>query len=258
MQSRNPVLGRRGAFSRGGYATSDVPSAERLERMYAAPAYTPPRAMTYDDVVMRTAATLGVLLVAGAASWVLNLGLGVAIVALLVGFGLAMYIIFRRSANPAPILAYAAAEGVVLGVVSHVYESAYAGIVVQAILGTVLAFVGMLAVYASGRIRVTPKFTKIVVGAGFALVGLMIVNLVARIFLPTGIGIRADTPLGIAFSLVAIVVGCLFLALDFASIEHGVRRGAPQREAWVAAFGLTLTLVWIYLEILRLLSYLRD
>lgn len=258
MESRNPVLTRRNAFTRGGYATFDVPSAERLREMYAAPSYSPRRTMTLDDVVVRTAMTLGTLIVAGAAAWWLDVGIGIAFVAMLVGFGLALFISFRHSTSPALILTYAAVEGVVLGVISHAFESAYGGIVVQAVLGTVLAFVGMLVAYSSGKIRITPRFTKIAIGAGFALVGLMLVNLVASLFLSSGIGIRADTPLGILFSLVAIAVGCMFLALDFHAVEQGVRGGAPEREAWIAAFGLTVTLVWLYLEILRLLRYIQN
>ncbi len=265
MESRNPVLGRRGAFSRGGHASFDVPSDQQLRDMYEAPAYTPPRRMTIDDVVVRTAITLGVLVAVAAASWWLGLGIGWAFGGLVVGLGLALFIIFKRSTNPALVLAYAAAEGVVLGVISHFFAAAYSGgtgiassIVVQAVLGTVLAFAGMLAAYSTGVIKVTRKFVKAVVGAGVALLGLMVINLVAYLFVGGGIGIRTDSTLGILFSVAAIIVGCLFLALDFAAIEGGIKAGAPEKEAWLAAFGLTVTLVWLYIEILRLLSYLQS
>lgn len=258
MESRNPILGRSDAFGRGGSSTSRVPSDRDLQQMYDAPSYAPPGRMTIDDVVMRTAATLSVLVVAGAAAWVLGLSLSVAMIALFVGLGLAMVNIFKRQISPPLVLAYAAAEGVVLGVISHVYASAYSGIVVQAVLGTVLAFIGMLAAYGSGLIKVTSRFVKGVIGAGIALVGLMVLNLVVSLFTDSGLGLRADTPLGILFSLAAIVIGCLFLALDFHAVEQGIKAGTPEREAWRAAFGLTVTLVWIYLEILRLLSYLRE
>lgn len=264
MESRNPVLGRRGAFSRGG--APGVPSAGDLRRMYEAPSYAPPRRMTIDDVVVRTGATLAVLVAVAAVAWWRNLPLPWAFGGLIVGLGLALFIAFKRSTNPALILAYAAAKGLFLGVISHVFSSAQSSpagglvssIVVQAILGTALAFAGMLAVYSSGVIRVTRKFVKGVIGAGIALLGLMIVNLVASLFVGGGIGIRGGGALAIVFSVVAIIVGCLFLVLDFAAIESGIAAGAPQREAWLAAFGLTVTLVWIYLEILRLLSYLRQ
>lgn len=255
MESRNPVLSRRDAFSR------TPPSAEQLETMYRAPAYAPEqpavRRMTLDDVVVRSVVTLGTLVAVAAVAWWLDLGIGFAFVGLVVGFVLAMVIAFKRVTSPALVLTFAGAEGLLLGVVSHYFENAYAGIVVQAVLGTVLAFTTMLGVYATRIIRVTPRFTKIVVGMGGALVLLMLVNLVSYLFLPEGIGIRTDSTLGILFSVVAIGVGCLFLALDFDMIERGIQEGAPEREAWLAAFGLTVTLVWIYLEILRLLSYLR-
>lgn len=259
MESRNPILGKSNSFSRGGYATfNEVPSDRELRQMYDAPAYAPPRGMTIDDVVMRTAITLGVLVAVGAAAWVLNLGIGFAFVGIIVGLGLALFISFKRKTNPALVLAYAAAEGLALGVISHVFSNAYHGIVVQAVLGTVLAFIGMLAAYSAGLIKVTSRFVKGVIGAGIALLGLMVLNLVLSFFIDGGLGIREAGPLGILFSVVAIVVGCLFLVLDFAAIEHGIKAGAPEREAWLAAFGLTVTLVWIYLEILRLLSYLRE
>lgn len=255
MESRNPILSRRDAFSRLD------PSVERLEEMYRAPAYQPERPlqrkMTIDDVVVRSGMTLGTVVAVAALAWWLDLGFPFAILGLIGGFVLAMVIAFKRVTNPPVILSYAGLQGLVLGVISHFFESAFQGIVVHAVLGTVLAFGAMLGVYATRIIRVTPKFTKVVVGMGGALVLLMLVNLVSRLFLPDGIGIRADTPLGILFSLVAIGVGCLFLMLDFDMIERGIQAGAPEREAWLAAFGLTVTLVWIYLEILRLLSYLR-
>lgn len=255
MESRNPVLSRRDAFRRLD------PSVERLEEMYQAPAYAPERPlqrrMTIDDVVVRSALTLGTLVAVGAVAWWLDLGVGFAILGLIGGFVLAMVIAFKRVTNPAVILAYAGLQGLVLGVISHYFETRFQGIVVQAVLGTVLAFGAMLGVYATRIIRVTPKFTKVVVGMGGALVLLMLVNLVSYLFLPSGIGIRTDSTLGILFSLVAIGVGCLFLMLDFDMIERGIQAGAPERESWLAAFGLTVTLVWIYLETLRLLSYLR-
>lgn len=262
MQSRNPVLGKRGTFSRGGHAGFDVPTDRQLHEMYSAPAYSPPRPMTIDDVVLRTAATLGTLVVAAGAAWWLNFPVGIAILALFVGLGLALFISFKHRPSPPLVLLYAVAEGVVLGTISHFFAvayngngSQYGGVVMQAVLGTVLAFVGVLVAYSTRMVRVTPKFVKGVIGAGIALLALMVVNMVSYLFLPEGIGIRGGGALGILFSLAAIVVACLFLVLDFASIESAIKSGAPEREAWMAAFGLTVTLVWLYLEMLRLVSY---
>lgn len=263
MRSSNPILTRQGGFGRGG----GTPSADQLSQMYNAPSYTGERPMTVDDVVLRTAATLGTVLVVGVLSWALDLSIGFAIIGALAGFVLAMVNIFKKKVSPPLILAYAACEGLFLGVFSHYFDTTYSdgggnplvsSIVTQAVIGTTLAFVGMLAAYSLRVIRVTQRFTKIVVGAGFALVGLMLVNLLAGLFIPGGLGLRSGGTTAIIFSLIAIGIGCLFLALDFHEVEQGVRMRAPRSQAWTAAFGLTLTLVWIYLEILRLLSYFRD
>ena len=251
MQSSNPVLTRTDTFTRAAFPP---PSVGDLETMYAAP-----ERMTVDDVVVRTASLLGVLATTGTVAWVLDLGRGPAILAALAGFVLAMVITFKRVSSPPLILGYAALEGVFLGAISHSFNLAYPGIVVQAVLGTATAFAGMLIAFKSGRIRVTPRFTKMVVGAGIGLLGLMLVNLIAGLIGGgNGLGLRDGGPLAIVFSLVAIGVACLFLALDFDHIEKAIAAGAPERESWLAAFGLVVTLVWLYLEILRLLSYFRD
>ncbi len=154
----------------------------------------------------------------------------------------------------------AASYGVAVGLISHAYNDVYNGVVLQAVTGTALAFGATLTVYALRIVRVTPKFTRFVIAAGLGLVGLMVLNLLVSIFHVGGIGIRGNGMLGVVFSVAAILVGCLYLLLDFDAIETGVRTGAPPKTAWLAAFGLTLTLVWIYLEMLRFLSrfYSRD
>ncbi|MEV5711798.1 Bax inhibitor-1/YccA family protein [Actinoallomurus sp. NPDC052274] len=256
MESRNPVLSRRGAF--GHQAAGGAPSVYQLEAMYNASAYAPPRSMTIDDVVVRSFLTLGTLVVAGAAAWVLvpdRLANAVALAAVVVGLICWAILTFGRRVNPVLVLGYAAAYGVAVGVVSHAYNSVYNGVVLQAVVGTALAFGATLAVYALRIVRVTPKFVRFVVAAGLALLGLMVLNLLVSFFHVGGIGIRENGPLGIVFSLAAILVGCFYLLLDFSSIEDGVRSGAPRKAAWLAAFGLTVSLVWIYLELLRFLSY---
>ena len=126
------------------------------------------------------------------------------------------------------------------------------------VVGTALAFGAMLAVHSLRIIRVTPKFTRFVIAAGIALMGLMVVNWLASFFIEDGIGIRSGGPLSFIFSIAAILVGCFFLLLDFNDIEQGVAAGIPDRYAWLMAFGLTVTLVWIYLEVLRFLSYFSN
>jgi uncharacterized YccA/Bax inhibitor family protein len=228
--------------------------------MYNAPSYAPPvsRPLTIDDVVVRGFITLGTLVVTAAVAWALNLGLAFAVVGAIAGLVLGLIISFRQSTNPALILGYSVAYGVAVGVVSHFYENFSSGIVFQAVAGTALAFGAMLAVHALKIIRVTPRFTRYVVGAGIALMGLMVVNWLASYFIADGIGIRSGGPLAYVFSIAAILVGCFFLLLDFNEIEQGVRAGVPERYAWLMAFGLTVTLVWIYLEILRFISYFTN
>jgi uncharacterized YccA/Bax inhibitor family protein len=225
--------------------------------MYNAPAYTPQRSMTIDDVVVRSFLTLGTLVVAGALAWVFvpaSAAGAVSLLAIIVGLVFWAIVTFGRKVNPALVIGFAASYGVAMGLISHAYNDVYHGVVLQAVIGTALAFGSMLTVYALRIVRVTQKFARFTIAAGLALVGLMILNLLVSIFHVGGIGIRGDGPLGVIFSVAAILVGCLYLLLDFNSIEEGVRTGAPEKAAWLAAFGLTLTLVWIYLEMLRFLS----
>ncbi len=257
MQSRNPVFSRsRQSAGWGGQA----PTPGQLQNMYDAPSYAPPtqpafRAMTLDDVVVRSFMTLGTLVVAAAASWYLDVPLAVAIGSAIVALVLGLIASFTMSTNPALILGYAAFEGVFLGTISSLFEGQISGIVLQAVLGTAMAFGGVLAVYTLRIVRVTPKMVKYVIAAAIAALGLIVVNLVAGIFVPGGLGLRDGGTLAIVFSAAMILLGCFFLLLDFDSIEQGVKEGAPAKFAWQCAFGLTLSLVWIYLEVLRLLSY---
>ncbi|MEV0148561.1 MULTISPECIES: Bax inhibitor-1/YccA family protein [unclassified Nonomuraea] len=261
MESKNPVFSRTRQQSAGWGAPTPTPG--QLQNMYDTPSYAPPvrpafRTMTLDDVVVRGFMTLGTLVVGAAAAWYFQVSMGVAAAAAIVALVLGLVASFKQSVNPALILGYALFEGVFLGAISRVYESFFNGIVLQAVLGTALAFGAVLAVYALRIVRVTPKLVKFVVAAGLAAVGLMLVNLVVGIFVDGGLGLRTDSPLGWGFSLLMILVGCFFLLLDFDSIEQGVREGAPEKFAWQCAFGLTLSLVWIYLEVLRFISYFTN
>ncbi|HEY3693606.1 MAG TPA: Bax inhibitor-1/YccA family protein [Pseudonocardiaceae bacterium] len=224
---------------------------------------TTTRPMTVDDVVTKTGITLAVLIATGVATYLSGLW-GLALPAALIGFVLAMVVIFKKLVSPPLILAYAAVEGVFLGGISGVigqYVQRVTGsnsIVLEAITGTVLVFVGMLVVYKTGAVRVTPRFTKWITGALIGVVGLMIVNLIANFFIPGGLHLRDGGPLAILFSLVVIGIAAFSLLLDFDAADQAIRAGAPERTAWYIAFGLTVTLVWLYLEILQLLSYLRE
>jgi uncharacterized YccA/Bax inhibitor family protein len=259
--AENPVIRKFGEASR----RVATPSPAELQGMYDAPAYTGPqvgqRYMTLDSVVQRTGAMLLTILATGAVSWQLATtkdALPILLVGLMGSIALGFYMAFTMKVNAGTALVYAALEGTWLGAVSRAFESWKHGVVVQAILGTVMVAAGMLFVYRIGAIRVTPKFTRVVVGATIGAFGLMLVNLVAYLFHPGGLGLRTGGGLAIMFSLVCIVIAAMNLVLDFDMVEQGIRNGADEKLAWYAAFGITVTLVWLYIEILRLLSYLRD
>lgn len=261
MESKNPVFSR-SRRQAGGWAPPS-PSPDVLQNMYDAPSYAPPsrpayRTMTLDDVVVRGFLTLGALVVAAAAAWILNVPPVVAIGAAVVALILGLIASFTQSTNPALILAYAAFEGVFLGKISQLFEGMVGGIVLQAVLGTAFAFGAVLTVYALRVIRVTPKLVKYGIAAAIAAIGLILVNLLVGIFNGVGLGLRTDSPIGWIFSIVMILIGCFFLLLDFDSVEQGVKQGAPEKFAWQCAFGLTLSLVWIYLEVLRFVYYFSN
>ncbi|WP_210158447.1 Bax inhibitor-1/YccA family protein [Microbispora oryzae] len=259
MESRNPIFARRGAAGRSSWS-GPTPTVGQLNDMYAAPSYAPPaeRAMTIDDVVVRGSMTLGTLFLAAALSWYFDVGWGLAFPAMIVGLVLGLIVSFRQSTNPALILGYSVCYGIAIGVLSHGMNTAYDGIVLQAVVGTMVAFGGTLAVYALRIFRPTPKFTKFVVAAAFGAIGLMLLNWIAGYFEPGGLGLRTDSAIGWIFSVAMILLGCFFLLLDFDQIDQSVRAGVPERYSWLMAFGLTLSLVWLYLEILRFISYFTN
>jgi uncharacterized YccA/Bax inhibitor family protein len=261
--AQNPVINKFGqAATRG---TAPTPSPVDLQKMYDQPAYAGPRAparyMTLDDVVQRTGAMLLVVLAAGAVSWELTstrAALPLLLVGAMGGLALGLYMSFTMKANAATSLVYAAFEGAFLGAISRIFDNRFPGIVIQAVAGTAMVAGGMLFVYKIGAIRVTPKFTRIVVGATIGVFGLMVVNLIAYLFHPGGIGLRDGGVLAIGFSLLCIVIASMNLVMDFDMIERGIRQGVDQKFAWFASFGLMVTLIWLYLEILRMLSYFRE
>ncbi|MBQ1099319.1 Bax inhibitor-1/YccA family protein [Streptomyces sp. b94] len=304
MRSRNPVFSRRGFSRDNGYAgfnaapqaggpavatqgnpyaqgTQGTPYAQPVGNPYAQNPYAqqdqqygaPPQApatadrMTMDDVVIRTASTLGVLVVTAALAWALlpvddaNIGrsIGFGIGAAVIGMVLALVQSFKRKASPALILTYAAFEGVFLGVISSVVDNRIAdGAAMQAVIGTMAVFAGVLIAYKAGWIRVNRRFYGFVMAAALGFVFLMMVNLMFAVFGGgDGLGFRSGT-LGVVFGIVGIILGACFLAMDFKQVEDGLAYGAPREEAWLAAFGLTLTLVWLYLEFLRLIAILNS
>jgi uncharacterized YccA/Bax inhibitor family protein len=266
MPSSNPAFGRgfQSATRSGQFGAAGSTYAPPAPHdPYAAPspyARSTTRYLTMDDVVTKTGLTFLVTVVAAAGIWALpgTTGWALALPAILVGLILGLVIAFKMISNPAATLAYAAVEGVFLGAISEAFDMRWPGIVIQAVIGTLGVFAGMLVVYKTGAIRVTPKLTRWVVGALVGVLVLVVVNLIASFITPGGLGLRDGGPIAIIFSLVVIGVGAFSLLLDFDMADEAIRRGAPAKFAWYIAFGLLVTVVWLYLEILRLLSYLRN
>jgi uncharacterized YccA/Bax inhibitor family protein len=258
MQSRNPVFNRSEAFSRRGYAgfTEAPPVAgQQLEEMYNAPAATGVQTgrMTIDDVVVKTGLMFAVLVPLAGLNYYLGsplLTFGGMIAGLIVG----LVIAFKQSTNAALILTYAGLEGLFVGGISKVFETQWNGIVAQAVLGTLSVFGVALFAYRSGRIRVTPKFQRTVLIAGGGYLVFCLINLGVVAF--TDNNLRGGL-FGILIGLFAITLAAAFLIMDFDFAEQGVRNGLPERYSWLAAFGLVVTLVWLYIEFLRLISILR-
>lgn len=251
-QSSNPVFQRSAPLIE---SLRGAPTAQE-----AAAVYGTPQRLTVDDIMVKTGLLLGILVVTGALAWSLDLGGGLVAVAAIAGFALAMVNIFKRQVSPPLVLAYAAAQGIAVGAISRIYETAYSGIVVQAVVGTVAVFGAVTLGYQQGWLRATPRFTKVVTYGFLGLFGLLVVNLIASLFTSSGdaLGFRGgNVGLSILFSVAFIGFGAMTFVLDFDQAERMVAAGAPERESWRIAFGLVVGLVWLYLEVLRLLSYLQ-
>lgn len=280
-ETSNPVF-RSLPKQRGGYAqfgTGAAPMQGYGADPYAAPYQAPyqearaSRPLTIDDVVTKTGITLAVLAVSAVVSYFLvsaNLALAMplTLIGALGGLGLVLVATFgRKQDSPAIVLSYAVLEGLFLGAISFVFANfsvshANAGVLIgEAVMGTFGVFFGMLVVYKTGAIRVTPKFTRMLVAAMFGVLALMLGNFVLAMFGVgggTGLGLRSGGPLAIIFSLVCIGIAAFSFLIDFDAADQMVRAGAPEKAAWGIALGLTVTLVWLYIEILRLLSYLQN
>lgn len=171
----------------------------------------------------------------------------------------AMITIFKKTMAPTTAPAYAILEGITLGIFSYMYESAYSGIIIQAVLLTVSVFIALLLCYKSGLIAATENFRLAVVSATLGIFFVYILSFVGH-FVGFEIPYLHDSgPIGIGISVIIVAVAALNLVLDFDFIERGSERGnLPGYMEWYGAFGLLVTLVWLYIEILRLLAKLRD
>jgi uncharacterized YccA/Bax inhibitor family protein len=279
-ESSNPVF-RSLPKQQGGYAQFGTGAAGYgAQAVHADPFVTDQRQagvarpLTIDDVVTKTGITLGVLTAVAVVSYFLvaqNIalampltligGLGGLVLVLIATFG-------RKMDNPAIVLSYAVLEGMFVGAISFLFANVYvsggtsAGAMIsQAVLGTLGVFFGMLVVYKTGAIRVTPKFTRFIVAGLFGVLALMLGNFVLAMFGVgggEGMGLRSGGTLAIIFSLICIGLAAFSFLIDFDSADQMIRAGAPEKAAWGVALGLTVTLVWLYVEILRLLSYFNS
>ena len=253
-----------------------------LEGMYAAPsagAIETDR-MTVEDTVWKTTGLFGILLVFAAVGWFFTLG-GAAVprtpsavaiwpwaVGALGGFVLAMVVSFtsRKKVRPALIFAYAAFEGLFIGGVSAFFEVMWPGIVLQATLATVAVVAVTLALFASGKVRASAKMTKIVMIAmlGYLVFSLLNVGLMLFNVLPQDqmFGLYsakvAGIPLGLIIGVLVVFLAAYSLVMDFDQVQQGVRNGAPRQYGWLGGFGIMVTVVWLYVEILRMIAIARS
>jgi uncharacterized YccA/Bax inhibitor family protein len=281
MQSRNPILNNSDTFNgraaqnyghqayaaggqgHQGYGQQTPPSDPSTWTYPTGQAIE--ERMTIDSVVMRTALTLGVLIVTGALTWVFlpdgadggsDYVTGAWIGGALVGAALGLVLSFQRVISPPLVMLYAVAEGLFLGAASEAFENWYPGIVAQAVVGTIAAFIATLAAYKFFNIQVTSGFRKWVTIFGLGFFVLVFGDFLLGLF-HAQLGFNEFGPLGLIMSFVGLGLGVLYLILDFDMVEKGVAMGAPERESWRAAFALTAALVLIYIELLRIFAILR-
>lgn len=262
------------------HASMNAATNAQLEGMYTAPAAGAIETdrMSVEDTVWKTAGLFGILLVTAVVGWVWTLGglrfdpyAGVSmmpwIIGALGGFVLAMVITFtaRKRVVPGLIFAYAAFEGLFVGGISAFFEGLWPGIVMQATLATVAVVGVTLALFASGKVRASAKMTKIFMIAMLGYLAFSVLNLV---LMWTGVvtdpfGMHGapspifGLPWGVIIGVFVVFMAAYSLVLDFDRIQQGVRNGAPRKFGWMGAFGIMVTVVWLYVEILRIIAIVR-
>ncbi len=237
-------------------------SPEQLANMYQQPSATPADTgrMTYGSVINRSSLVFLMIIAGAVFGWTFanpthGAGLVIYFIAALVGLVTGLVNAFKREPSPLLISVYSVSQGVFLGGLSAMFELRWPGIVFQAVLATLSVFAVVLALYRSGKVRATPKMTRIVL---IAMVGYLVFSLANFVLMITGVvdgafGLRSGW-LGIAIGVLAVLLASYSLVMDFTAIEEGVRAGAPERYSWTAAFGLAATMIWLYVEILRILA----
>ncbi len=250
-------------FGPGGYP--GAPSAEQLDQMYQRPSAGPVDTgrVTFDVVIMKTLALFGLLVVAAGVAWftvsvnprmVTPLWYGGMFGGLVIG----LVIAFMRKVSVPLIVLYAVLEGLFVGALSRVLEANFKGIVMTAVVATLCTFAGMFVGYKTGVVKVTSKTRRIF---GMMLIGYMLFSLVNLLGLmlgwTSGWGFGGTGAMGLLISVLGVALASYSLAVDFDSVDQAVRMGAPQKYSWLLAHGIIVSLVWLYIEILRLLARLR-
>lgn len=271
MKSNNPVFSRSEEFNRVSANSYGTPTSDPSTWGTGTPGQVDEGRMTIDSVVQKTAVSVFLVFATAFATWwwvgdvvdvngvdqdAYSRALTLAMLGAGGAFLLSLANSFKRVISPALVLAFAAVEGVALGAISKVFEAQFEGIVIQAVLGTFAAFIGTLAAYKFFEIKVGNKFRTFVIAGMFGMVGLGLLSLVLSFF-GINTGLYGNGPLGFVFALAGLVLGVFMLILDFDFVENGVAAGLPERESWRAAFGLTVSLVWIYTNLLRILAIVR-
>jgi uncharacterized YccA/Bax inhibitor family protein len=272
LRSANPALSSRtfdfGSYERAAAADAARQAGDPVGERAAAPAKT----MTLSGTALKTLMLVGLVTVAAAYTWSIALPetppadgglidqrvLPWVIGGALGGFVVGLVAVFWKRAAPVLAPLYAALEGLFLGGISAMFEASYPGIALQAVLCTFGTLAALLIVYLTGLIKPTEN---VKLGIAAATGGVFLVYLFTFIFslFTEGVPlIHQSGPIGIGFSVVVIIIAALNLVLDFDFIEQGVEKGAPRYMEWYAAFGLLVTLVWLYIEFLRLLAKLRE
>lgn len=237
---------------------------DQVQQSYHGPAATSRQTgrMTIDDVVMKSATVIGAVILVAIAAWQFvpaALATAVMIIGLVAGLVLGIVNAVKKEPSPALILGYAIAEGAFLGLISKVFAAAYEGIVMQAVIATFITFAVCFALFKTRIVKVTGKFVKVVVYATIAYAVFCLVNLGVMVFAPDAFGpwgLRSGL-MGLLIGAIAVVLASANLIMDFDQIERGIRNGVDRKYAWSAAFGLTITLIWLYIEFLRLLAILQ-
>lgn len=253
----NPALSNNPAFR----SNSPV-SAATLEDIYNRPAADPADLgrMTYQDTAVKTVALFAVLLVTGVVGWMIP---ALAFVGAIGGFALALVNTFKRQPSVPLIVAYAAFEGLFVGGITAIIEAQQPGTAIQAVVATLVTVGVTLALFASGKIRASARATKIFLIAMVAYLVFRVVELGFQVFGGTNSAFGFSStvlvfgiPLGVLVGVLAVLLAAYSLVLDFDQIQQGVRRGLPAKYGWTGAFGLMVTIVWLYVEFLRIFAIL--